>query len=117
MAADKLMMVKDQNLRYMVMRKEGKLPGAADWPHRHCNVQQTTLSPDELVKLPMGILWFGGSADNTNDAILPRHGHGPSPQVVVGRYFVQGRDTLRCVDVYTGRFLWQKAHLESGSVL
>ncbi len=88
--------------------KAGKLPGAADWNHQHCNVQQTTFSDDKLVKLPMGILWFGGSADNTNDKILPRHGHGPSPQVIGGRYFIEGLDVLRCVDNYTGRVLWEK---------
>ncbi len=88
--------------------KVGKLPGAADWTHQHCNVQQTTLSSDANVKLPMGILWYGGSADNTNDKILPRHGHGPSPQVVGGRYYIEGLDVLRCVDVYTGRVLWEK---------
>ena len=60
------------------------------------------------MKLPMGILWYGGSADNTNDKILPRHGHGPSPQVVGGRYFIEGLNILRCVDIYTGRVLWEK---------
>ncbi len=92
----------------MKLTKVGKLPGSADWTHQHGNVQQTTLSQDELVKLPMGILWFGGSMDNTNDKILPRHGHGPSPQVIGGRYYIEGLDVLRCVDIYTGRVLWEK---------
>ncbi len=99
---------------FATLRKVGKLPGTADWTHQHCNVQQTTLSEDELVKLPLGVLWFGGSADNTNDAILPRHGHGPSPQVVGGRYYIEGRNVLRCVDAYTGRVLWEKMILNLG---
>jgi outer membrane protein assembly factor BamB len=49
-------------------------------------------------------LWFGGS---TNEDILPRHGHGPQPQVVDGRLFIEGMDMLRATDIYTGRVLWE----------
>ena len=84
------------------------LPDTVDWTHQHGNVQQTTLANDDKIKLPLGILWFGGSSDNTNDKILPRHGHGPSPQICEGRLYIEGRDILRCNDVYTGRVLWEK---------
>ena len=57
-----------------------------------------------LVKAPLGLLWFGGPS---HDGILPRHGHGPQPQVVDGRLFIEGVDMLRAVDVYTGRLLWE----------
>ncbi|GAG37298.1 unnamed protein product, partial [marine sediment metagenome] len=60
---------------------------------------------------PLGLLWFGGPP---NDKILPRHGHGPSPQVVGGRLFIEGRDVLRAVDVYTGRLLWEREFLDLG---
>lgn len=93
---------------YTLISKVGKLPGSDDWTHQFCDASQSNASGDELVKLPLGVLWFGGSRDNTNDEILPRHGHGPSPQVVGGRYYVEGRDVLRCVDAYTGRVLWEK---------
>ncbi len=92
----------------MTLSKVGRLPGSDDWTHQGGNVQQTTLSKDELVKLPMGVQWFGGSQDNTNDKISPRHGHAASPQVVGGRYYIAGLNTFRCVDVYTGRVLWEK---------
>ena len=59
-----------------------------------------------LVKAPLGLLWFGGPS---NDEILPRHGHGPSPQVAGGRLVIEGPDMLRCVDVYTGRVMWQRS--------
>jgi outer membrane protein assembly factor BamB len=62
------------------------------------------MSRDKAVKAPLGLLWFGGPA---NDKILPRHGHGPSPHVVGGRLFIEGRNMLRAVDVYTGRLLWE----------
>ena len=67
----------------MVIR-EGALPGAADWTHAYGDVAQTVKSDDRRVKLPLGILWFGGSS---NTDVLPRHGHSPSEQVVGGRLF------------------------------
>ena len=38
---------------------------------------------DQLVKAPLGVLWFGGPS---HEGILPRHGHGPQPQVIDGRH-------------------------------
>jgi outer membrane protein assembly factor BamB len=89
----------------VVLKREGPLPGAGTWTHQYGDSSRTSLSKDRLVKLPLGLLWFGGPS---NDAILPRHGHGPSPQVLGGRLFIEGRDMLRAVDVYTGRLLWQR---------
>ncbi len=85
--------------------KEGQLPGAASWTHQYADVGNTVISRDDLVKPPLGLLWFGGPP---HDDILPRHGHGPSPQVVGGRLFIEGPHALRAVDVYNGRMLWQK---------
>ena len=62
------------------------------------------MSKDQLVRAPMGLLWYGGSS---NKQILPRHRHGPSEHVVGGRLFIEGPDLIRAVDVYTGRLLWQ----------
>jgi hypothetical protein len=53
----------------------------------------------------LGRLWFGGPP---NDPVLPRHGHGPTPQVIDGRLLIEGRHMLRAVDVYTGRLLWEQ---------
>ena len=39
--------------------------------------------------------------------MLPRHGHGPQPQVLDGRLFIEGVDMMRALDVYTGRLLWE----------
>jgi len=87
----------------MVVR-EGSLPGAADWTHQYGDVANTVKSDDRLVRLPLGVLWFGG---NTHMDVLPRHGHGPSQQVIGGRLFLQGTDGLSARDVYTGRRLWK----------
>jgi len=89
----------------VVLRREGALPGSGVWTHQYGDSARTLVSKDRAVKLPLGLLWFGGPR---NDEILPRHGHGPSPQVVGGRLFIEGRNVMRAVDVYTGRLLWQR---------
>ena len=85
--------------------RRGALPGAGSWTHQYANAEQTAVSRDKLVKVPLGLLWFGGPS---HEGILPRHGHGPSPQVAGGRLFIEGADMLRAVDVYTGRMIWQR---------
>ena len=87
-----------------VIVREGGLPGTDDWTHQYANATQTVVANDEHVKAPFGVLWFGGPS---HEGILPRHGHGPSPQVAGGRLFIEGIDKLRAVDVYTGRLLWE----------
>jgi outer membrane protein assembly factor BamB len=92
--------------------RQGALPGAADWTHAYGDVANTVKSDDQLVKLPLGVLWFGG---NSNMDILPRHGHGPSQQVVGGRLFIQGINSLSARDVYTGRVLWIREFEDLGT--
>jgi outer membrane protein assembly factor BamB len=87
----------------VIVRRVGALPGSADWTHLHGDIANTRKSNDSRVKLPLGVLWFGGSS---NMDVLPRHGHGPPQQVVDGRLFIQGINKLSARDVYTGRVLW-----------
>ncbi len=89
-----------------LLKRVGALPGSADWTHNYADAANTCVSQDELVKAPLGLLWFGGSSNTT---ILPRHGHGPPEQVVDGRLFIEGPHTMRAMDVYTGRMLWEVA--------
>jgi len=84
--------------------REGALPGAGDWTHQYGDVANSAKSDDQLVQAPLGLLWFGG---NTHNDVLPRHGHGPSPQVIGGRLFVEGMEAISARDVYTGRRLWK----------
>ena len=95
-----------------VVRRAGALPGAGQWTHQYGNAAQSGVSRDRLVKAPLGLLWFGGVS---HAGVLPRHGHGPSPQVAGGRLVIEGADFLRCVDVYTGRLLWQKSLPQLGA--
>lgn len=96
----------------VVVRRVGALPGSADWTHQHGDVANTLKSEDSRVKLPLGVLWFGGSS---NMDVLPRHGHGPPEQVVGGRLFIQGMDCLSARDVYTGRVLWKRQFSDLGT--
>jgi len=96
---------------FIKVTRSGPLPDSADWTHQYGDSANTVMSRDKRVKAPLGLLWFGGPP---NDKILPRHGHGPSPQVVGGRLFIEGRDILRAVDVYTGRLLWEREFQDLG---
>ena len=89
--------------RLLIVR-EGALPGSADWTHQYGDIGNTVKSDDTLVKAPLGVLWFGGSA---NTDVLPRHGHGPPEQVIGGRLFIEGMNSLSARDVYSGRVLWK----------
>ena len=91
--------------RWELVVRRGPLPGAGSWTHQYGNPSNTCVSPDERVKAPLGLLWFGGVS---NAGILPRHGHGPPEQVIGGRLFIEGPDLLRALDVYTGRTLWER---------
>jgi outer membrane protein assembly factor BamB len=88
----------------VLLTRAGPLPGAANWTHEHADESNTRVSRDRLVKAPLGVLWFGGTS---NEGTLPRHGHGPQPQVIDGRLILEGTDSMRAVDIYTGRLLWE----------
>ncbi len=90
---------------YTLLVREGSLPGSDDWTHQYGNVANTVSSDDDLVKPPLGLLWFGGPSHLD---VLPRHGHGPPQQIMDGRLFIQGIQVLSARDVYTGRILWRK---------
>ena len=96
---------------FIRLSRVGPLPDSADWTHQYGDAANTVMSYDKSVKAPLGLLWFGGPS---NDKILPRHGHGPSPQVVGGRLFIEGRNMIRAVDVYTGRLLWERQFVDLG---
>lgn len=87
------------------LTRSGPLPGAGSWTHQYADAGNSVVSQDKRVKAPLGVLWFGGPP---TDRVLPRHGHGPSPQVAGGRLIIEGADMLRAVDVYTGEMLWER---------
>jgi len=90
---------------WTLLLRQGALPGAGTWTHQYGDIGNSVNSTDALVKAPLGLLWFGGPP---NLEVLPRHGHGPSPQVIGGRLFIEGIGVLSARDVYTGRVLWSR---------
>ncbi|WP_417383485.1 PQQ-binding-like beta-propeller repeat protein [Gimesia sp.] len=95
-----------------LISREGALPDSADWTHQYGDIANTVKSNDKRVKLPLGVLWFGG---NTHEDILPRHGHGPPEQVIGGRTFLEGMNSLSARDVYTGQVLWRREFEDLGT--
>lgn len=92
--------------------REGALPDSADWTHQYGDIANTVKSDDRRLKLPLGVLWFGG---NSNADVLPRHGHGPPELVIGGRTFLEGINSLSARDVYTGRVLWKRDFEDLGT--
>ena len=94
-----------------VARKTTAPAGSDNWTHQHGNVSNSVASAEMNVRAPLGLLWFGGPS---NSGVLPRHGHGPTPQVIEGRVIIEGRDMLRAMDAYTGRLLWERTLKDIG---
>lgn len=95
-----------QGSGYSRLTRPGALPGSADWTHEYGDASNTLMSRDNLVKAPLGVLWFGGPASD-GSLFYNRHYWGPSMAVIGGRMFLQGPGKMTAVDVYTGRILWQ----------
>lgn len=89
----------------MLLRRLDAPTGSGEWTHQYGDSTNAVVSSDRVVKAPLGILWWGGPS---NEGILPRHGHGPTPHVAGGRLFIEGRNFMRAIDIYTGRLLWQR---------
>lgn len=86
--------------------RAGALAGSANWTHEYGDPANSLMSRDELVRAPLGVLWFGGPAAS-GELFYNRHFWGPSMAVIDGRMLVQGPKKLTAIDVYTGRVLWK----------
>ena len=45
---------------FALLRRVGPLPGSANWTHQYADAANSSVSRDQLVKAPLGLLWFGG---------------------------------------------------------
>ncbi|MBW7992518.1 MAG: PQQ-binding-like beta-propeller repeat protein [Planctomycetes bacterium] len=87
----------------MQLTVRGGLEGAGNWTHQYADPANTSCSPDELIRGPLGVLWF-----TDNDFEMPsRHGRGPAPLCLDGRLFVEGLHGLRAIDAYNGHVIWE----------
>ena len=92
---------------FAIATRAGALPGAADWTHEYGDSANSLMSQDQLVKAPLGVLWFGGPAA-ASELFFNRHFWPPSLTVNQGRMFFQGPEVFVAADIYTGRVLWKK---------
>ncbi|HRR81316.1 MAG TPA: PQQ-binding-like beta-propeller repeat protein [Planctomycetota bacterium] len=91
-----------------VVKRDGPLPGSAWWTHECADARRSYFSKDQLIKPPLGILWYGQGGEDefwTNND----YGIGVKPQVVGGRVFAYSLPmrALFAYDAYTGRHLWK----------
>jgi len=99
--AETLAMVKDGQLEFT----RGKLNGAGEWAGLYGNMANTSSSRDELVKGPLGVLWFG---EPGSENMVERHARASSPLAVNGRLIMQGAEMVMAHDAYNGAFLWKR---------
>jgi outer membrane protein assembly factor BamB len=94
---------------FALLRRVGPLPGSAPWSHETADPARTYFSRDDRVRSPLGVLWYGDGPDH-GFWKYKDYGVGVKPQVVGGRLFAfcTNRNLLRAIDVYTGRFLWER---------
>ncbi len=95
----------EEHSDHLLATRGGPLSGAGEWTHQYHDAKNTNLSRDDLARLPLGVLWYGGP---NNHNILPRHSGGPRPQVIGGRQVFLGVETIAARCVYTGRELWER---------
>lgn len=81
-----------------------ELPDTGTWTHQYCDAQATLTSADQLVRRPLGMLWF---TDFEHLRMPDRHGRGPAPLFTGGRLFVLGKHGLYALNAYNGRLLWE----------
>jgi len=62
---------------FLVLRRITGPAGAANWGHESAGPGNTWMSRDRAVKAPLGVLWFGGPAENKDvqPLSLGRHVH------------------------------------------
>lgn len=72
---------------FSVLTRAAAPEGSANWTHQYGSSANPAVSTDSVVRAPLGLSWFGGPS---NESVLPRLGHGPTPHVVNGRLFTKG---------------------------
>jgi outer membrane protein assembly factor BamB len=93
----------------------GPLPGAGSWTHQYADPGNTTCSDDQLVRCPLGLLWFGLPGPGQ---MAERHRRAAAPLAIGGRLFVLGEgtanrigvgeNTVMAYDAYNGLKLWER---------
>jgi outer membrane protein assembly factor BamB len=106
--------VSEEDGRWFEFRR-GALPGAGSWTHQYAEPGNTACSDDELVRCPLGLLWFGKPGPTQ---MAERHVRAEAPLAANGRLFIlgegaadkvgTGENTVRAYDAYNGLQLWER---------
>ena len=91
--------------------RRGPLAGAGQWRYPWADGGRTGIGADSLVRLPLGLLWFGGPGP---DRMMDRHWGTTAPLSVNGRVFVTGQHHVIALDAYNGREHWARPLPEAG---
>jgi outer membrane protein assembly factor BamB len=86
----------------MMAKERGELKGAGQWTHQYADPANTVNSGDELIRGPLGMLWFS----DLKQKMTQRHGRGPAPLFNKGVLYSEGLDELIAVDAYNGHRIW-----------
>jgi len=85
--------------------RRSALKGAGSWTHEYGEPGNSACGDDQLVKCPLGVLWFGGPGPGK---MLERHVRAAAPLALGGRLFVQGENVVMAYDAYNGLKLWER---------
>jgi len=85
--------------------ERGALEGAGGWTHQYAEPGNTACGDDQIVRCPLGILWFGEPGPGK---MANRHAGAAAPLSRDGRLFVQGENVLMAYDAYNGLKLWER---------
>jgi len=106
--------VSEENGAWLEFRR-GPLPGAGSWTHQYAEPGNTTCSDDQLVRCPLGLLWFGRPGPTQ---MAERHRRAAAPLAINGRLFVLGEgsanrigvgeNSITAYDAYNGVELWER---------
>ncbi|NQT12684.1 MAG: PQQ-binding-like beta-propeller repeat protein, partial [Planctomycetes bacterium] len=106
--------ITEENGMWLDLRR-GPLPGAGSWTHQYAEPGNTTCSDDQLVRCPLGVLWFGGPGPRQ---MAERHRRAAAPLATGGRLFILGEgaadrigggeNSVMAYDAYNGLKLWER---------
>lgn len=98
-----MQLVQDNGTWLLLTR--GPLEGAGVWTHQYADTGNTACSQDELVRGPLGVLWFGKPGP---ESMVERHARAAAPLAMDGRMFIQGEHQVMAYDAYNGVHLWTR---------
>jgi outer membrane protein assembly factor BamB len=107
--------VEESSDEFLLELVRGSLPGAGSWTHQYANPGNTTCSDDQLIRCPLGVLWYGGPGP---EQMPERHRRSQAPLASNGRFFVIAEglseklgsveNTIMAYDAYNGVKLWER---------